>query len=196
MQNVNQFVFSNEPEPHRMRTRQMLKQHPEIKKLIGKNPYSFIAVTFCVFAQIGIAYLLRDQPWWAILLAAFCIGAFISHNLFVFVHESTHNLIFNTKAANHLVAIFANTVQLVPSAISFIRYHIKHHAFQGVHELDADLPNFFEADLFKNRWYGKATWLLTFPIWQIARTFRTKEIKPFDTWMALTGYGCLVSMRR
>ena len=91
----------------------------------------------------------------------------------------------NSKPANFLVAIFANTVQFVPSAISFIRYHIKHHAFQGVHELDADLPNIFEANLFKNRWWGKALWLFTFPIWQIARTFRTTEIKPFDGWMAL-----------
>lgn len=185
MHDVNKFVISNEPEPHRIRTRQMLKSHPHIKKLIGKNPYSFFAVAFCVFAQIGIAYLLRDQPWWAAVLVAFCIGAFLSHNLFVFVHEATHNLIFDTKQANFLVAIFANTVQFVPSAISFIRYHIKHHAFQGVHELDADLPNIFEANLFKNRWWGKALWLFTFPIWQIARTFRTTEIKPFDGWMAL-----------
>ncbi|RZM17636.1 MAG: fatty acid desaturase, partial [Pedobacter sp.] len=36
------FVRSTASEPHRIRTRQILKSHPEIKKLIGqKNPTTF-----------------------------------------------------------------------------------------------------------------------------------------------------------
>jgi sphingolipid delta-4 desaturase len=77
----------------------------------------------------------------------------------------------------------ANLPHIMPSAISFARYHIKHHAFQGVHELDADLPDFWEARLINNSFFGKAFWLLLFPVFQVIRTFRLKEIKPIDGWI-------------
>ena len=35
------FRFSNEPEPHKQRTRAILTSHPEVRELIGKNPTTF-----------------------------------------------------------------------------------------------------------------------------------------------------------
>src|SRR4026208_2626508 len=32
------FAFSTAPEPHRLRTKQLLKSHPEIAEMIGSNP--------------------------------------------------------------------------------------------------------------------------------------------------------------
>jgi sphingolipid 4-desaturase/C4-monooxygenase len=59
-------------------------------------------------------------------------------------------------------------------------YGLKHHAFQGVHELDADLPDWYEARLINNYSIGKAVWLLFFPVFQVIRTARCKELFMFD----------------
>jgi sphingolipid delta-4 desaturase len=85
---------------------------------------------------------------------------------------------------NRWAGIIANLPQLFPSSISFERYHIKHHSFQGVHELDADLPNKWEAKMINNYFIGKVIWLLFYPIFQLGRISRLKEIKPFDKWVA------------
>jgi sphingolipid delta-4 desaturase len=74
---------------------------------------------------------------------------------------------------------------LLPSAISFKNYHLKHHTFQGVHELDADLPSRWEARLINNYFIGKALWLLFFPFFQAARIFRCKEAMLIDRWVIL-----------
>lgn len=83
-----------------------------------------------------------------------------------------------------LAAIVANLPQFFPSAVSFKRYHLKHHSFQGVHELDADLPGYFEARLINNYAIGKALCLLFFPVFQTTRTLRTTEIALVDRWVA------------
>ena len=178
------FVRSTASEPHRLRTRQILKTHPEIKKLIGqKNPNTFLIAFGCVMLMIGIAWLVRDQSWWVVVAAAWFIGAFVAHTLFVCIHEASHNLIFRKPAANMWVAIFANLPTVLPTALSFKNFHIKHHAFQGVHELDADLPDWYEAKLINNYAIGKAIWLLFFPIFQGIRTIRMKELVVMDKWV-------------
>jgi sphingolipid delta-4 desaturase len=48
--------------------------------------------------------------------------------------------IFSKGWQNTLASITANLPHLLPSAVAFQRYHMKHHAFQGVYALDADLP--------------------------------------------------------
>jgi sphingolipid delta-4 desaturase len=58
-----------------------------------------------------------------------------------------------------------------------------HHVHQGNHELDADLPDFWEARVFGNNFFSKALWLLLFPVFQVRRTFRLKNIKPVDGWI-------------
>jgi sphingolipid 4-desaturase/C4-monooxygenase len=177
------FRHSSIPEPHRSRTLKILSAHPEVKHLIGKNPWTFAAIVGLVGGMVLLSYLVRDSSWWIVLMVAYCVGAFANHALFVMIRECTHNLLFRKKSWNHAAAIFANLPHGFPSAISFIRYHIKHHAFQGVHELDGDLPDFWEARLINNSFFGKAIWLLFFPIFQAIRTFRLKEIKPIDGWI-------------
>jgi sphingolipid delta-4 desaturase len=180
---TSSFRFSSGPEPHRSRTRRILTEHPGVKYLMGRNPYTLLAIGGLVGGMIFLSYFLRASSWWIILLVAYTVGAFANHGLFVMIHECTHNLLFRKKSWNHAAAIIANLPHGVPSAISFIRYHIKHHVFQGVHELDADLPDFWEARLINNSFLGKVTWLLFFPFFQFFRTFRLKEIKPVDGWI-------------
>jgi len=172
-------------EPHRTRTKEILKQSPEMRKLIGKNPYTIFAIIGLVLFQVVLCWLVSDQSWWIVVGAAYLLGAFADHALFVMIHECAHRLIFKNQAANRLSGIFANIPLIFPSSVSFEKYHIKHHAFQGVHELDGDLPNYWEAKLIDNFFIGKMIWLLFYPFFQLFRIPRLKEIKPFDKWIAL-----------
>jgi sphingolipid 4-desaturase/C4-monooxygenase len=179
------FVYSGQCEPHRIRTKEILKQNPDIRKLIGKNPATIFAIIGLVTFQIVLAGLVSQQSWWIVVAAAYLLGAFADHSLFVMIHECAHQLIFKNRSANRLAGILANIPQIFPSSVSFERYHIKHHSFQGVHELDGDLPNHWEARLINNYFIGKVIWLLFYPFFQILRISRLKEIKPFDKWIAL-----------
>jgi sphingolipid delta-4 desaturase len=184
MMRKTDFVHSDKQEPHRMRTKQILQQHPEMRQLIGKNPKTIFIILGIVAFQVVMAWLVRDQSWWIVVGAAYLLGAFADHALFVMIHECAHHLLFKNRAANRWAGMIANLPQLFPSSISFERYHIKHHSFQGIHELDADLPNKWEAKLINNYFVGKVLWLLFYPIFQLFRINRLKEIKPFDKWVA------------
>jgi sphingolipid 4-desaturase/C4-monooxygenase len=183
MSQTNDFTYVEGPEPHRIRTREILKSHPEVKQFIGKkNPNTFWILLGCVSLQIALAYFLKDKSWWWIFGTAYLVGAFASHTLFICIHEAAHNLIFKKVWHNVIAAIIANFPSLAPTAVSFKNFHLKHHAFQGVHELDADLPDWYEAKLINNYAIGKAIWLLFFPIFQGIRTIRCIEVKFFDKY--------------
>jgi len=182
------FIHVTCSEPHRVRTKEILKQVPEMRKLIGKNPYTFFAILGLVAFQIAGCVLVSNQSWWIVLGAAYLLGAFADHALFVMIHECAHRLIFKSPAANKLAGIFANLPLIFPSSVSFEKYHIKHHSFQGIHELDGDLPNYWEAKLINNFFIGKVIWLLFYPFFQLFRFPRLQEIKPFNKWVALNWF--------
>ena len=179
------FAFSTAPEPHRLRTKQLLKSHPEIREMIGSNPATFWWTVGIVALQIVVAWLVSQQSWWVALVAAYLVGAFADHALFVVIHETAHRLVFKRKLPNILVGLFANLPQIFPGAISFSKYHLKHHAFQGVYELDGDLPFHWEARLVGSSPLGKALWLLLFPVFQALRPLRMKEVPLWDRWTAV-----------
>jgi len=176
------FTWSEESEPHKQRTKEIITKHPEIRELIGRNPYTFLVILLCVGVQLTSAYLLKDAPWWAIFVAAYLVGAFACHTLFVCIHECAHNLLFKNRTLNTWSGILANLPLVFPSSVSFQKYHIKHHSFQGVEELDADMPFQWEARLIDNSALGKALWLLFYPLFQLLRPLRLKEIAIWDKW--------------
>ncbi len=177
------FVFSPLREPHAARAREILRAHPELRALAGRNPWSGVLVVALVTLQVALAWLFGTRPWWEILLAAWLVGAFVSHALWVLIHECAHNLVVKSGSWNRVFAIVANFPHLVPSAVSFQKYHLKHHAFQGVYALDADIPNEWEARLVGHSAPAKALWLLLFPFFQLTRPPRLKEITLFDGWV-------------
>jgi len=183
MSAIEGFRYATGPEPHRLRTREIMVKHPDVRGLIGKNPVTILAILGLVGGMVAGAWLVRDVSWWIVVLAAYLGGAFANHALFVMIHECTHHLLFKNKGLNSVAAIISNLPHTLPSAISFARYHIKHHAFQGVHELDGDLPDHWEAKLINHSFFGKAFWLLLFPVFQSIRIVRLKEIKPVDGWI-------------
>ena len=172
-------------QPHPERTRAILKAHPEVRTLMGKNPYTAFVLAFVLTLQISLAYVMGKlgfQYWWLSIITAWCVGAFANHNCYVIIHDATHNLVFTGKTWNRFVAIFADLPNLVPGAMGFNVYHLKHHAHQGDYEFDADIASDWEAKFIGNKWYGKAFWLLFFPVFQVTRPPRLKAIKLFNTW--------------
>ncbi len=179
------FRFSELPEPHKLRTKQILSAHPEVRELIGKNPFTIVPLVAIVLGMVFISWLLKDSPFWIVLVVAYAVGAFANHSLFVMIHECSHNLLFKGKIPNYIASMIANLPHVLPSAISFTRYHRMHHVHQGNHDLDADLPGYKEAMYFGNNFFTKAIWLLLFPIFQLIRITRLKSIKAIDSWVIL-----------
>lgn len=177
------FNFSESPEPHIKRTKEIIKKYPEIKNLMGRNPNTFLYILGIVILQLGIAVLLREQSWWVILLAAYAIGAFANHALFVLIHECTHNMVFQSRVANMWAGILCDLPNVLPSSVQFRKYHLKHHAFQGHYDIDGDIPSVWEAKLIGNSFFGKAIWLLLFPIFQLTRPPRLREIQFSSLWV-------------
>lgn len=171
------------PEPHVQRAREIIKAHPEIRALFGPTPTTALFVVGLVVCQVAIAWTLRDAPWWAILLAAYTVGALISHGLWALIHDCTHNLAFRGNTANSWLQIVANLPHVFPSAMSFRKYHLLHHKYQGDLDLDADLASRFEANLAGNSSFGKAFWLLFYFLFQSIRIGFLKKIPLIDRWV-------------
>ena len=187
------FFVSADDQPHPARTLAILKTHPEIRGLIGRNPWTALVMAGVVGFQIAIAIAMGRlglDYWWAALLTAYCAGAFANHCLYVVVHDATHRLIFRSQAANYLVAILADLPNLIPGAIGFSICHLAHHAHQGDYSADADLAGAWEARLIGNRWYAKALWLLFFPLFQITRPMRLKDISVLTRWSFFSLAAC------
>ena len=127
------------PEPHLERTRGLLAAHPEVRSLFGRDRSTAFWVVAIVALQIAVAWALRGQPWWVLLLAAYAVGALADHALWTLIHDCTHNLVFRKTRWNAWLQILANLPIVFPAAISFRKFHLLHHRFQGDPELDADL---------------------------------------------------------
>ncbi len=176
------FVYSSAPEPHRARTKELLQRHPEIRELIGHNPATFFWTVGIVVFQFALAWYVTSLSWWLVVLLAYCVGAFANHALFVMIHDCTHRLAFKRKVPNMITELIANLPLFLPGSVSFHKYHLKHHSFQGVYELDADIPGRWEAKLIGHSALGKALWLLFYPVFQIVRPMRVKEVSLLDPW--------------
>jgi sphingolipid delta-4 desaturase len=188
------FYQSQLDQPHPERTRAILKAHPEVRELMGRNPLTALIAFGVVTLQTAIACLmgrLGASYWWLTLILAYGVGAFANHCSYVIIHDATHNLIFRSKLLNKLVAITSDLPNLFPGAVAFGIYHLKHHAHQGDYESDADIPNRWEARLIGNNWFMKTIWLLLFPIFQMTRPPRLRAIAMWNGW-TVTNVICAV----
>ena len=179
---MSDFVRVGGREPHFERTRLLLANHPEVRKLVGNAPVTSVAVFGIVALQLLAAWLLGDQPWWMIVIVAYGVGAFADHALWTLIHECTHNLVFRKASENSLLQLVANIPIVIPSAIAFRRYHLLHHNHQGDEDLDADLPSPIEAKLVGNSAPRKALWLAFYFLAQLLRVPRLTRIKLIDRW--------------
>lgn len=93
----------------------------KVTKLCGPEPLTKYVVLFVVSLQVCCAYLLRETSMlsWRFLLTAYVIGATSNQNLFLAIHEISHNLAFRSPMANRLLAIFANIPIGIPYSAAF-----------------------------------------------------------------------------
>lgn len=178
-------ISVNYPEPHFSRTQNILKAHPEVKKLFGYTPSTAFFVFGIVGLQILLTAIVAPMPFWAILLASYTIGAIANHALWVLIHECTHNLVFKSSGANSLLQIIANLPIIFPSSISFRIFHIKHHLYQGEMDRDADLPRPFEVQWVGNSTLRKTIWYFMYFASQLLRVPYLKGIEVINRWVVL-----------
>ena len=185
---LSTFYSSEIEEPHKQRCKDILEKHPDVVKLIGRNPYTAVLLVMIVALQIGIAaYLgsLGTSYWWLSAIMAFGIGAFANHCLYVIIHEATHNLIFKKRILNIISGLVADIPNAFPGALAFRSYHLKHHAHMGDHGFDGDLPNQWEAKLVGNSWWRKVLWMGCYPVIQASRSIWTNKVATFNRWVVL-----------
>ena len=182
------FPVTHKEHPHVARCREIMKKHPEIARLFGRNPWTGAILAGLVGLQFIIAAWLGSlgmQYWWLALLIAYFVGAFANHTLYVVIHEATHNLIFKNRLLNRWAGVIADLPNVVPGAMGFHTYHLRHHAHLNEYENDTDLATHWEARLVGNSWWRKALWLALFPVFQTFRTFRMRNVNTWTNWMII-----------
>jgi sphingolipid 4-desaturase/C4-monooxygenase len=152
------FSWSEEREPHAERRRRLLELHPQVKELYGPCPRTKYVCTVLVALQVGLAFALRDAPWWLIVLVAYAVGGVVNQALMLAIHELSHNLAFKKPWHNRAFGLFINLPIGVPVAETFRYYHLLHHTHQGDERLDTDLPTELEGKLLRNP-LTKLVWL-------------------------------------
>ena len=119
----NDFLWLLTEEPHRTRRAAIMKAHPEVKKLMGHEPLTKYISLAVVLIQLSMAATLAHygvHPLdWRFLLAAYAIGGTANQNIFLAIHEITHNLAFKGIKANKAWAILTNLPIGVPYAMMF-----------------------------------------------------------------------------
>ncbi|KAG0448993.1 hypothetical protein HPP92_027542 [Vanilla planifolia] len=113
------FLWSYTDEPHATRRKQILAKYPQIRELFGPDPWAFLKVGAAVLLQLWTATFLNNASWTKILLASYFFGSFLNHNLFLAIHELSHNLAFSTPSHNRWLGIFANLPIGIPCLSPF-----------------------------------------------------------------------------
>jgi len=178
-----EFTWIQSEEPHATRRKLILDAHPEVKNLFGPEILTFPITVGIVLFQFTMAYYLRDSSWGWILLCSYLFGGTANHSLQMSGHELSHNLCFKTTYFNKLLAILANFPTGLPSAITFQKYHMEHHQYQGVDGVDADVPTMWEVRNFNNS-LKKLVWVLCQPFAYGLRPLFIKP-KPPGGWEAV-----------
>lgn len=179
----NDYIYTEESNPHILRMRKILEIHPEVKELFGNHPLTALYTFLIVSLQLILGIYLQHKSFWLIIPLSYLIGATANHSLYVVIHECTHNLVFKKSLWNRLLGIFANFPQVFPSYIQFAKYHTLHHTNQSEYDYDADLASYEEA-----RWIGNSPWrkalsLAFFGFVQGAmRPNRLKKVNFWDGW--------------
>ncbi|CAH8648286.1 unnamed protein product [Dicrocoelium dendriticum] len=127
----------------------------------------------------------------SLIVLAYFFGGVINHALNLAIHEISHNLAFGHSQIwkNRALGIFANLPIGIPTSVTFKKYHLLHHRYQGDVELDMDIPTKLEARLFCTR-MTKLIWLLLQPC--------TYSIRPLfglpmsiTLWELINAFFCL-----
>lgn len=183
-----EFSHTDAPQDHPQRARAILASHPEVRELFGKNAWSALFVFGLVAMQLAAAFLLRDAWWVWVVVVAYAFGAFANHALFVLNHESAHNLILPKQWQNLTLGIIGDLALAFPSAITFRRYHLVHHAHMGEYDLDGDIASKTEGRVVGNSTWRKGIWVAMLGVSQALRPLRLKGVPVRDRPWAIANF--------
>ncbi|KAF0286957.1 Sphingolipid delta(4)-desaturase DES1 [Amphibalanus amphitrite] len=174
------FYWTSAGEPHAIRRKAILEKYPQIKELYGSDWHMCVQVALQVLIQFGMLFYVRDLSWPWLVAVTYVVSGTINHSMVLAIHELAHNLAFghNHALANKVFSIFANLPIGVPLAVSYKKYHMEHHRYQGTDGLDVDLPTELEARLFSST-LGKVAWLFVLPFTYFLRPVFVRP-KPFS----------------
>lgn len=145
-------------EPHRCRRRRILQKYPNVKALFGHDPNAKWMCLVLVMSQLYMSTVVQGSSWWVYCSLVYVVGATLTQALFLAVHETAHNLVFQKPIANKWFSLVLNLPIVLPFSIAFRHYHIDHHTYQGVEGLDTDLPTDAEVARIKGR-LAKFVWM-------------------------------------
>ncbi|KAI2810523.1 hypothetical protein RDWZM_002520 [Blomia tropicalis] len=159
------FQWSYTDEPHATRRELILRKYPQIKKLMVVDTRFKWIVIGIVLLQFLSFYLIRNYySFWPLFIMAYCFGGVLNHSLTLAIHEISHNQAFGPSKPLHnkLFGFFANLPIGFPISITFKKYHIEHHRYQGDDILDTDIPSVIETRLFTTT-FRKLLWVILQP---------------------------------
>lgn len=188
------FLRTDLPQDHPQRARTILADHPEVRTLFGRNAWTTGIVLSVVVLQLAIAFLLRDAWWLWIVLAAYGVGAFASHALFVCNHEAAHNLVLPKQWQNLALGIVGDVPLVFPSAVTFRRFHLVHHAHMGEYDLDGDIATRSEARVVGSSTWRKALWVLLLGFSQGARPLHVTGVAARDQAWVVANFVVIIAV--
>jgi sphingolipid delta-4 desaturase len=177
-------------EPHHSRRKDILAKHPEILDLYGPDIRLLPMILAILFAQLSLAvYSTTLTNNWQWLLLCWSIGGTLTHWLSLGNHELSHNLCFKKTLYNELLGMVANCGQGFPSCVTFKKYHLEHHYYQGCDTIDVDVPTNWEGDFFDTT-AKKVLWVILQPAFYALRPLFVNP-KPMDVKEAMNILTCL-----
>lgn len=164
-------------EPHHSRRKEILAKYPQIKELYGPDIRLLPMVLGIVATQLSLAVYSTTLDNWAWFILCYSIGGTLTHWLSLGNHELSHNLCFKRPIFNEMLAMVANCAQGIPSCVTFRKYHLEHHYYQGVDVIDVDVPTAWEGKVFNNT-LKKVLWVFLQPAFYALRPLFVNP-KPF-----------------
>jgi sphingolipid delta-4 desaturase len=189
------FHWIETDEPHATRRKEILQKYPQVKTLFTKEPRTALIVAFIFVSQMAVAYWVRSQSWAILFFLAYAYGGTVNHSSQLAVHELSHNLAFDSLLANRITQLVANLPTGLPSSMTFTRYHMEHHQFQGVDGIDTDVPTEWEVRTFTNA-FLKLCWVFMQPLFYAFRPMIVKPMSPSGweavNWVVQMSFNALV----
>ena len=165
-------------EPHVKRKLTILDKYPQIKNLSGTETKTIPITLVATGIQLALAWYFgqKETPIWLFLAVSYVIGGSITSLYGVIIHEATHGLCSTSPLVNRIVGFIANICIPFPIFSSFRRYHLDHHAFQGVQGKDPDLPLKWEIHFVKGNIFMKILFMFFYPAMYVIRGIALQRV--------------------
>lgn len=123
---------------HNEMRREVLRAHPELKRLAGTDPRTALAVPVLLALHWGVAWLVSDGGLLTVFLTSFLVGQLIIHATGSLVHETAHRLVFRGDRAKLAFDLGLEVILASYSKqLTYQHEHVtSHHPYMGDYERD------------------------------------------------------------